>query len=246
MRQFKINSLICTGVLAIVSATPVVADQGRVVVAKSGGEFTTITSAISAGCGNPTCLIEVMPGVYNENITMYSGLWIKGAGRGLTIIQGTPGSNVVTAAAGATISNVTIKGGQYGIVHFSTDTMNIFDNEITGNGMGIYSSYSRAVIKGNLIHSNGTGIGTTYNFPARALHIIDNDIINNTVTGVSAYYTNPIIRNNRFSGNPTDIILGNSSPSISHSVYNTINIQAGSTPTGKFNMKNDGTVIAPQ
>jgi len=62
-------------------------------VAKSGGDFDTITAALnsigtSATAANPY-LIRVAPGVYTEQVTMKEYVSIEGAGEGVTIIKWT-------------------------------------------------------------------------------------------------------------------------------------------------------------
>ena len=68
-------------------------DYAKVItVAQSGGDFTTIQAGINA-CGTTsssnTCLVRVMPGIYNEiTLTTQEHIHVSGAGKFNTTIQG--------------------------------------------------------------------------------------------------------------------------------------------------------------
>jgi len=75
-----------------------------VIVAKSGGDYDTITAAMTsitdAGSSN-RYLVWVAPGVYNERVTMKQYVDLQGAGQEVTKIASTAAA---TAAAGAVIT----------------------------------------------------------------------------------------------------------------------------------------------
>ena len=86
---------------------------GVVVVAKSGGDFTTVQAAIDsvtdAGESNPY-LVWVAPGVYEESVTMKPYVSLQGAGQELTIITSTVGFGNFPVAGTVTLTrNVTLR-----------------------------------------------------------------------------------------------------------------------------------------
>jgi hypothetical protein len=98
--------------------------QGLIVVAKSGGDFSTITEALDsvAGSESDRYLIKVMPGVYTETITMESYVDIEGSGVGLTTI----------AHSGiAEDGNVTVLGADHAELRFLTvENQSGFENSL--------------------------------------------------------------------------------------------------------------------
>ncbi|MEM7114988.1 MAG: pectinesterase family protein [Chloroflexota bacterium] len=66
-----------------------------IVVAKSGGDFTTLTDALAsittASASNPY-LIKIAPGVYQEQVDLKDYVDIEGSGEGATILRGLGGN----------------------------------------------------------------------------------------------------------------------------------------------------------
>jgi hypothetical protein len=92
--------------------------QNVIVVAKSGGDYTTIGAALASittnSSGNPF-LIKVAPGIYNEKIAMKAYVDIEGSGPYTTVITGAGDATlaaaaVVTGAAGyAYLRNIGVR-----------------------------------------------------------------------------------------------------------------------------------------
>jgi hypothetical protein len=101
----------------------------QIVVAKSGGDFTTITAALNSitdnSAGNPY-LIYVAPGVYTEQVTMKSYVDIEGAGEAATRITFTGSSDftgTVISADHTELRFLTVEntGGNYYAIAVSSD-----------------------------------------------------------------------------------------------------------------------------
>jgi hypothetical protein len=93
--------------------------QNYIIVAKSGGDYTTITAALAAITTTSAAnryLIKVMPGVYNEAVTMKPYVDIEGSGETNTTIAYTSfGSGAtVTAAGPAEMRFLTVESSSLG------------------------------------------------------------------------------------------------------------------------------------
>lgn len=84
-----------------------------IVVAKSGGQFTSIQQAIDSATGTPTSryLVYVAPGTYSEKVEMKAGVDIQGAGILLTKI---------TASGAAAADTGTVLGANDAELRFLT------------------------------------------------------------------------------------------------------------------------------
>lgn len=145
----------------------------RIVVAKSGGEYTTITAALNAITPTATnpYVIEVWPGVYTETSTvnLKSYVHLKGSGRDVTTIQTSQGTSSDVLSIGnkinIIISGFTITGGMTGIrlAPYSSgypdeqQSVTIRENTISNNTYGIAGLIGRSSIVTNstlITHNN--------------------------------------------------------------------------------------------
>jgi parallel beta-helix repeat protein len=189
-----------------------------VVVAQSGGDYASIQAAVDSilpSAENPY-VIEVMPGTYVENITMKSYVHLRGSGREVTTIESPSTSPVIDllSLTDVAISGLTIKGGNWGILNNSSSPT-ITANTITGNGVGIFNTYSSSpVVTGNTITDNSfTGIGIGND------HSSSPTITGNTITGyfngiVNFNSSSPVVTGNNITGNIWGIVNDSSSPAI--------------------------------
>lgn len=174
-----------------------------VVVAKSGGDFTSIQDALDAI--NPTAsdpyLVKVMPGTYVEDVDLDSYTHLQGAGSDVTTIQGVRtiyGVIMVRGYNGGTnmsVTGFTIKGGRYGIIGKPYTTVVAMDNIITDNtGAGIYlQTNNSATLRNNVIKNNNGGI--ILSNCTEAL-VEGNVIADNAHNGIISHgYSNKIIKN---------------------------------------------------
>lgn len=170
-----------------------------IVVAKSGGDFTSVQDAINSV--NPTAdspvLIKVMPGVYSESISIDNKGYfhIQGQGKNVSTLSG---SIAVTAGRDFTISGFDIQqssSANYpnywsaGISVLNSKNFNIRDNNLTGltrdgNASGIAGMYIRdslaATISNNSISYHYIGISALFS----TVNIRDNSIL-----GDNSYFT---------------------------------------------------------
>ncbi len=149
------------------------------VVAKSGGDYTTITEAMNAitPTSSSRYLVLVMPGVYEEQVTLKEYVHLKGAGRNMTVVSSasTSGSFNDNAAATMlvpantqvshlTVRNVANTSNAVGLKVTSGNEDTILDDvgvEVTGAGgdhhIGLYLSGSAPKV----LHSHVEVSGAT-------------------------------------------------------------------------------------
>ena len=152
-----------------------------IVVAKSGGDFTSIQDAldsiVDASAGNPY-LVYVAPGFYEEQVTLKPYVTLEGAGEGATIIRGTGGSEwsagTVIGANNAAVRHLTVEsdgtGQTYAVAFYNYDSSPAMSNvTATASGgttnYGVYNYSSSSPTMDN-VTATASG-GTTYNYGVR-------------------------------------------------------------------------------
>jgi hypothetical protein len=179
------------------------ADQG-ILSPQATDRYVSLTGTDSGGCTNPSnpCrtidyafdqtdsgdTIHIAAGEYIENISLFHGVNLVGAGATTTILNGNAFSNVVYVFSDTiptTISHLTIRNGasEYGggvgnISQLTLDDVIIEDNAVTSQGGGIYND-------GDLTMLNS---------------IVRNNSSSNVAAGMINHNT-AVIENSTFTGN---------------------------------------------
>jgi hypothetical protein len=123
--------------------------ESVLVVAKSGGDFTSIQAALDAITGTlgNRYLVWVAPGTYTETVTMERYVDIEGAGEGATRI---------VATGGVTVTDATVTGASSAELRFLTV-------ENTGDDRYAVAMYNSTAPR--LTHVTLVAAGATGNFP---------------------------------------------------------------------------------
>ena len=167
-------------------------------VSPSGGDFTTISAALTA-CGTTSpskmYLIRVMPGSYTENVTCKKYVHLKGAGKYSCVINGQ-----VTGEDSCVIEDFFIKGQIYCLNTSPTILHNIITNTTEGNLAGIHvkttpGDTAMPWIKENEI-LDCQGWGIFCDNVATDAWIIANKIMRNHPGGILCQHSCPTISNN--------------------------------------------------
>lgn len=102
-------------------------------------DYPTIQEAINAATPGDT--VRVNKGTYFENVVVNKTLWLSGASREETIVDGrtpTPGVSIEVAADGVTITNLTTANNVVGIWVTSPNNTIVGNNVINSSGIGIF------------------------------------------------------------------------------------------------------------
>ena len=200
-------NLLIAAILVLLSFSANSAER-QIVVAASGGDFTTIQDALASiepTIDNPY-VIDVMPGKYRvRNAEMKSYVHLRGAGRNVTTIShyGTPATDVLTLVG---LQDVTISG--FTFLGDGSPFSGIF-----GNGLHISDS-TNVTVKDNTFDHLYQDIYIT----AGNNHIIKNNIFNDANYGIVMYLGEALISNNQFTGMISRGINSTGSPVITGNV----------------------------
>ncbi len=170
--------------------------QGLVVVAKSGGDYTTIGAALAAitASENNRYLIKVLPGVYTERVTMERYVDIEGSGELNTKIT-YPGSGSSTTGTVVGANDAELRWLMVENTGGSTHAKAIYNDSasprlthltVSASGgsisYGVYNSSSSSVIQDSVIGaSGGTNNYGIYNSATSSSYTVT--INNSQVTG---------------------------------------------------------------
>ncbi|HEX2974554.1 MAG TPA: right-handed parallel beta-helix repeat-containing protein, partial [Bacteroidales bacterium] len=198
--------------------------------------FLTISKAIAAAKYGDN--VMVLPGLYNEVITMKKGVSLTGAGAQYTkILQTTPNSYGIYGASDASLTGFTIevnKQDSYAAINTNNSSLKIFDNRIIYTGsIGTYApgiqtrDTSNSEICRNFIDGFTVGIlahslahQKIRNNIIRAAQVgieipgyISSEITNNTIIGPRVrgiYFDNPqtVVKNNIIYGLDSTFTVG--------------------------------------
>ena len=150
-----------------------------VVVAKSGGDYTTVTAALNSitdASDTNRYLVKVMPGIYTEQVTMKPYADIEGAGELATTITGTgsrnplPDTGTVVGADNAELRFLTVAnagGSMYAIAiynHYTAPRLTHVTASASGGfvSYGVFNDHSSPTMQ-NVTASASTNVsGETY------------------------------------------------------------------------------------
>lgn len=233
--------------------------ENVVVVAKSGGDFTSIQAAIDSLPGPPYApyTINVMPGTYDEVIRINrSNTTVRGVGgSGVTTITNpvpsiySPG---ISDGYGIGTSNVTLEGftisgagggisvGNYNM-GICSDNLKILNNKIINSGgINIFCS-NNALIKGNTLANCSYGIATY----GSQIVVSDNVIKNGSYFGIYPGGVQTQVVHNVITGNAPDLFSAAvSTANISFNVLNTITCNTNCTGfNGSYNVTSAGAPV---
>jgi len=201
------------------------ADGNTLIVDKAGSEFTTIQKAVDAAKTGDTVLI--MPGVYEENVSVSKSIVIAGASRDSVILLAPEGNTAgiyVRSVDGITIRDLTIKTSATA-VQFSRSSGEIVGVIIKGGRFGV--SYSGAA--GNVLKIDDCLFSA---FESET----SEDKLAERLTGLYVYGSGHlIVENSLFFRNGTGLYISNDTGfTISDSVFekNTVGLSITGTARG--------------
>jgi parallel beta-helix repeat protein len=207
-------------------------------------DYSTIQGAINAATAGETVYIK--EGTYVENVVVNKTLWLIGASREETIVDGrtTPrGNAIVVTADGVTVTNLTTANDVTGIWTASSNNMIVENNIVNSSEIGIYVNSSSNTLDGNNVSecvfqgiqlseaSGNTVKGNTIEFCHQGLAInfssnnlvTQNTVMNNIYEGDGIFLTespyNTLTENNITSNSHGVGLVGSNLSSFYHNNF---------------------------
>ena len=231
MSKPQMKNAAIAGLLAL--ATPLAASAVTLCVnpGGTGGCYASIAGALQNIQHDGADVIDVVAGTYYErNITVFAPVQIRGAGMGLTIVDGSlggSGPNVFRFWEGSghsSLSGMTIQRGRRGVDAGRFNTITLERVRVTANGpesgAGVFNGASILYVKSSLIDGNfatdnnslagcdwggGSGGGIAALCGGTATFISDSAIVGNTASrwggGLMLNDGLHVIENTTISGN---------------------------------------------
>lgn len=206
-------------------------------VAKSGGDFTTITAALDSitdAAANSPYLIRVAPGVYEEQVTMKEYVSIEGAGEGITIIKGTSnlsGSDfpmLVEGSSNAELRYLTVQSVCASTTDCNTNAIYNFENSPTLSHLTIIASGG----------STNRAVMNEFSYPVMSNLTITASGESAENIGVFNNASKPTIYNSRIAGSTKSVLnISTSTPKIANTMLSGIvdnDSSASSTCIGAY------------
>lgn len=229
--------------------------QNVVVVAKSGGDYTSIQAALDGITDNNQYnryLVWVAPGLYVETVKTKPYVAIQGSGAGVTVIlstissSGSPPTATVEVVENVTLRDVTVVVTGTGthkaailVRDVPTDTAEIADvvAQAAGGtfGYGIYNYYSAPMIHDVIVTGEGSAFGYgIYNWYSSPT-IRDATVIaegSGDAYGIDNNYASPTIQNSTVTGEGGGIGYG------IHNWYSSLVIRNGTVSGDNAGLRN--------
>jgi len=175
--------------------------DNTLIVAKDGGDFVSISNALSSITDNSASnryLIKVMPGVYNETFTMKSYVDVQGSGWDATVIEKTA-DTIVTSAENSMISNLQLyltgaNGGDYAISADAGGVINHIKINVVGSSgtnAGVYVWNGGPTILNSYITVSGSNTYGLYLRRGGTVTVINNYVSSNAGYALHMGANNP-------------------------------------------------------
>lgn len=217
------STIVLVTFLFFTSQAMAAAYTGHVVVAKSGGNYTTISAAMAAITPTATnpFVIEVWPGTYTNVGAVKNYVHLKGSGANVTTI-----GHVSIDAQNITVSGFTITGG---VEVFQSASNVLIENNVLTNSSsyGVFLNGGSAVIRNNTISGNfNNGILNGGGLAA----VITGNTISGSINGIFNIYTSSAtITDNTITDNGTGITQDGATSLIrDNNIYNNNRAGGGS------------------